>query len=66
MKLVAWTILLLATMIWTVIALVSALAMVGIGGAHAYGEFQFWVYALSPWPMIGLTAWTAMILSRDK
>lgn len=66
MKLVAWTCLLLATMGWTVVALVGALGMVGIGGAEASTHPRFWIYALSPWPLIAFTTWTGILLARKS
>jgi hypothetical protein len=65
-RLLAWTVLVLVTIAWTVVGAVHALAMWGIGGDHALGTAEFWVYALSPVLLIALTTRIGIALAKQK
>lgn len=57
MKLVPWLILVIVAICWAPFAWFMAAFMYAIGGSHAFGFLEFWVYALSPIPMLAVIIW---------
>ncbi len=66
MKLAAWTVLLIGTIIWTPWAWLLSFMAVGFGGYAVLRDPMLWWHLVSPVALIALTTWMGRRLAKSR
>jgi hypothetical protein len=64
-KIAAWTVLLISTILWTPWAWVVSFMSVGFGGSAVLHDPMFWLYLVSPLALIAMTTWIGRRLAKE-